>query len=301
MIQPRERTENVYKQEGKSLVAKVPHYNGDYLPESIATAAALLGGIEKSIKPGDKVVLKPNFNCRYALPLSTDLAFLSAIIEVLQDHGAKITVAESSGKADGPTENVVRDLNILPVLKRYDVPFVDFEKDEWLEMEVPGEYWKKFRVPRTIYEADKRVYAANMRCHNSARFSASMKLSVGWLDSDDRGYLHEDKALTEYKVGELNLGWQPNLVFIDGRRSTNTQYGRGKYIYPNLVLASGDMVAIDTEAVKILKSIPEKNLLNIPLEEMGQFAMAVKHGIGSMEYTLLEAEGHLETDQKSQF
>jgi uncharacterized protein (DUF362 family) len=301
MVQPRERTKNVYTKDGKPLVAKVPHFNGDSLPESVATAASLLGGVDKSIKSGDKVILKPNFNCRYAIPLSTDLAFLTAIIELLQDHGAKVTVAESSGKADGPTENVIRDIKLMPILKRYDVPFVNFETDEWLEMEVPGEYWKKFRVPRTIYDADKRVYAANMRCHSSARFSASQKLSVGWLDSEDRGYLHEDKPLTEFKVGELNLGWQPNLVFIDGRRSTNTKYGRGAYIYPNVVLASGDMVAIDSEAVKILQSLPEDNLLNIPLEQMGQFAMGIKHGLGSMDYILLEAEGHLETDQKSQF
>jgi uncharacterized protein (DUF362 family) len=301
MLKPRERTQNVYLKDNKSLVAKVPHYNGDYLPESVAMAADLLGGLDKTIASGDKVIIKPNFNCRFGMPLSTNLTFLTAVIELLQDHGAKVTVAESSGKADGPTENVIRDLNVLPILKRYQVPFVNFEKDEWLEMEVPGEYWKKIRVPRTIYEADKRVYLANMRCHSSARFSASLKLSVGWIDAEDRTYLHEDKLLTELKVAELNLGWQPNLVFIDGRRSTNTKYGRGKYIYPNLILASGDMVSIDTQAVKILQSFPEDNLLNVPLEKIGQLSMAVKHGLGTMTYTLLEAQGHLETEQKSQF
>jgi uncharacterized protein (DUF362 family) len=301
MVLPRERVKNVFMKDGSSLVAKIPHFNGDSLTESVAVAAELLGGIEKAIKSGDKVILKPNFNCRYAIPLSTSPDFLTAIIELLQDHGAKVTVGESSGKADGPTEKVIADLNLIPIFKRYNVPFVNFEKDEWLEMEVPGEYWKKFRVPRTIYETDKRVYAANMRCHNSARFSASLKLSVGWIDMVDRAYLHEEKTLTEYKVPELNLGWQPDLVFIDGRRCTNTKYGRGKYIYPNLILASGDMVAIDAEAVKVLQSYPEDNLINIPVNQMGQFIMAVKHNLGSLDYFLLQSEGHLETDQKSQF
>lgn len=301
MVSPRERTKNVFTQNGNSLVARVPHFNGDYLPASVASAVEFLGGLQLAIQSGDRVVLKPNFNCRFAMPLSTNLDFLAAILELLADQGAKVTVAESSGKADGPTESVIRDIKLMPLLKRYNVPFVDFEKDEWLELEVPGEYWKKFKVPRTIYEAEKRVYAANMRCHSSARFSASMKLSVGWINAEDRGYLHEDKPLTEYKVPELNLGWQPDLVFIDGRRSTNTKYGRGKYIYPNMILASGDMVAADAEAVKTLKSFPEDNLLNVTLEEMGQFAMAVKHGLGSLTYQVVEGEAHLETEQKSQF
>ncbi|MCF7947054.1 MAG: DUF362 domain-containing protein [Spirochaetia bacterium] len=301
MVKPRERTKNVYMQEGKPLVVKVPHFNGDYLPETVAQAAEMLGGVEKSIKPGDKVILKPNFNCRFAMPLSTHLTFLSSVIELLQDHGAKVTVAESSGKADGPTEEVVRDLKILPLLERYGVAFVDFEKDQWLEMEIPGKHFKKLRVPKSIYEADKRVYIANARGHNSARFSASQKLSVGWIDSEYRGFFHEERSLVEYKIPELNLGWQPDLVFIDARRTTISQSGRGAYIYPNVVLASGDMVAIDAEAMKIIKSFPADNLLDIPLEEMGQFAAATAYGLGSLDYTLLEAEGNLETLQKSRF
>lgn len=301
MVQPRERTQNVYIKDGKPLVAKVPHYNGDYLPETVAQAAEMLGGVAKSIKSGDRVILKPNFNCRYAMPLSTHLTFFSSVIELLQDHGAVVSVAESSGKADGPTCEVVKDLKIPPILKRYGVPFIDFEKEEWIDMEVPGKFFQKLRVPKSIYEADKRVYIANARCHNSARFTASMKLSVGWIDAEYREIFHADRSKVQYMIPELNLGWQPNLVFIDMRRTTNSQSGRGTYVYPNLVLASGDMVAIDAEAIKVLRQFPADNLLNVPFEEMGQFAAALEYGLGSLDYAVAEAEGNLETLQKSRF
>ena len=246
-------------------------------------------------------MLKPNFNCRYAMPLSTDLAFLTAIIELLQDHGAKVVVGESSGKADGPTEQVIRDLNLLPVLKRYDVPFVNFDTDQWIEMKIDGKYFQKLRVPRSIYEAEKRVYTSNIRCHSSARYSASLKLSVGWIDAEYRGYFHEEKPLVEAKIPELNLGWQPEMVFIDARRSTTSQYGRGKYVYPNAVLASGDMLAADAEAVSILKGYPDNNFLGIPLKEMGQLAKGMEYGLGSIDYVPRSAPGNLETEQKSVF
>jgi len=279
-------------------VAKVPHLNGDYLQFSIQTALELLGGLDQAIGPGDRVMIKPNFNCSYALPLSTDLGFLAAAIEILEDAGAKVTVGEMSGRADWSTEKVIANLKVMPVLHRYGVRFINFQYDEWIPLEVEGRYWKSFRVPRTIYEADKRVYLANMRCHSTGRFSASLKLSVGWIDLDDRDYLHEDRETVEAKVAELNLGWQPNLILMDGRRSTVTWHGRGEYVYPNMIMASGDMVAIDTEAVKILKQFPEENRLDVPLEEMGQLRVAQEHGLGSMDYVVVKAPAHTRTEQE---
>jgi uncharacterized protein (DUF362 family) len=295
---PRPRTINPYLQDGKPLVAKVPHFNGDYLQETLRTALGLLGGLEKTISAGDRVLLKPNFNCSFRHPLSTDLGMLAAVIEVLQDAGASVVVGEMSGRADWPTEKVVANLGVLPVLKRYGVPFINFQFDEWLPVEVAGKYWKEIRVPRSIYEAEKRVYLANMRCHSSARFSGSLKLSVGFISAEDREILHTDKNTTEAMVAENNLGWQPDLVIVDGRRSTVAWHGRGAYVYPNVVMASGDMVAVDTEAIKILKTFPEQNRIQVDLEKLDMLRVAQEHGLGSMDYALVEAPGHLRTEEE---
>jgi len=298
MLKPQPRTQNVFLSDSRPLVAKVPHCNGDYLPASVRTALQLLGGLEKAIGSGDRVMLKPNFNCSYALPLSTDLGFLAAAIEVLQDAGAKVRVGEMSGRSDWPTDKVVRNLEVLPVLRRYGVDLVNFEHDEWIPLQVQGRYWQSFRVPRSMYEADKRVYLANMRCHSTARFSASLKLGVGWIDLQDRDFLHSDPGAVEAKVAELHLGWQPELVLMDGRRSTVTWHGRGAYVYPNVIMASGDMVAIDTEAVKTLREYPEDNGLDVPLGEMAQLRIAREHRLGSVDYTVLEAPAHSHTEQE---
>ena len=298
MLTPKPRRENVFTLDGQPLVAKVPHFNGDYLPFSLAEAVQLLGGLDKAIRPGDRVLLKPNFNCSYALPLSTDLAFLAGVIELLQDAGARVIVGELSGRADWPTDKVVRNLKVMPVLQRYGVPFINFEYDQWLPMEIPGRFFKSIRVPCTIYEADKRVYLANMRCHSAGRFSGALKLGVGWIDLEQRDYLHEDTATVELKIPELHLGWQPDLVLMDGRRSTVGWHGRGEYVYPNVIMASGDMVAIDTQAVEILKTFPAENRLDIPTEEIGQLKAARELCLGSMKSTVLEASGHRATEQE---
>ncbi len=297
-VVPHVRIQNAFVEDGYPLVAKINHLNGDYLQESVQSALASLGGLGKAVRAGDHVMIKPNFNCQYAFPLSTDLGFLAAVIEVLLDAGAKVSVGELSGRVAWPTDKVVSDLGVLPVLARYHVPFINFELDEWVALDVPGHYWSSFRVPRSIYEVDKRVYLANIRGHSTARFSASLKLGVGWVSPEDREYLHEDAAQHELKIPELNLGWQPDVVLLDGRRSTATSHGKGEYVYPNVLMASGDMVAIDAEAVKILKRFPEDNRLNIPLEEMGQFKGALQHQLGSMDYKLVETPARTGTEQK---
>jgi len=130
----------------------------------------------------------------------------------------------------------VRNLKIIPVLERYGVKFVNFEHDEWVTVRVNGRYWSSYRVPRTILEAEKRVYLANIRCHSAVRFTASLKLSVGWIDLQDRDLLHAVHDETEMKIAELNLAWQPDLVLMDVRRSTVDWAGRGDYVYPNVVM-----------------------------------------------------------------
>lgn len=300
-LKPHPRTHNVLVRDGKPLVVKVPHLNGDYLPTSVDKALELLGGLEKVIRPGDGVMIKPNFNCSYAFPLSTDLGFLATVIEILQDAGARVSVGEMSGRADGPTEKVIANLQILPVLRRYGVKFINFEKDEWLSLKVEGQCWESFRVPRSIYEAEKRVYLANMRCHSSARFTASLKLSVGWIDLRDREFLHQERDMVEAKVAELNLGWQPNLILIDGRRSTVAWHGRGEYVYPNMILASGDMVAIDAEAVRMLKQYPADNKLDAPVEELGQLKAAQDLGLGVIDSIVVQAKANTHTEQEAIF
>lgn len=56
----RHRRPNPYHKEGKALVSFVVTSND--VKSDIRKAVALLGGLDKSIKPQDRILLKPNFN-----------------------------------------------------------------------------------------------------------------------------------------------------------------------------------------------------------------------------------------------
>ena len=120
-----------------------------------------------------------------------------------------------------------------------------------------------------------------MKTHNIARFSGALKLAVGLMHPGERRALHASHL--EQKIAEINLCWQPNLIVMDGRKSfVSGGPAKGKLVEPSLILASGDMVAIDAEAMQVLLGYRAKNKLTDPWQS-AQIITASKHGLGVAE------------------
>jgi uncharacterized protein (DUF362 family) len=84
----------------------------------------------------------------------------------------------------------------------------------------------------------------------------------------------------EQKVVEINLFRQPDLIILDGRKAfVSGGPERGELVEPGIIMASGDMVAIDVEALKVLKSYPAQNRLDGDPLESAQIATALKHSL----------------------
>ena len=118
-----------------------------------------------------------------------------------------------------------------------------------------------------------------MKHHCSARFTMSLKLTVGFIPLEERQLLHQDHV--EERCAELNLAVRPDLIIMDGRRAFITDGpASGKLVEPGFILASGDQVAIDVEGVRVLQSYRAKNLLTGPVWELPQIRTAAALGIG---------------------
>ena len=81
---------NVYKKDGKALVSKVKASHD--LKGSIKKAVDLIGGLEKTVSCGDKVIVKPNFNSDDPFPASSDPEFVKAAVSLLHKAGASQVV-----------------------------------------------------------------------------------------------------------------------------------------------------------------------------------------------------------------
>jgi len=144
-------------------------------------------------------------------------------------------------------------------------------------------------MPRSAYEADKMVYVPCLKTHGLAAFSGAIKLAVGFVAPGQRRSLHMGHL--QEKAAEVNLCWQPDLIIMDGRRAfVSGGPDKGQLVEPGLVLASGDLVAIDVEAVKVILGYGAANKLPANPWELPQIATALKHGLGAGEgkYAVVE-------------
>jgi uncharacterized protein (DUF362 family) len=101
-----------------------------------------------------------------------------------------------------------------------------------------------------------------MKTDNYLKFSLSLKLIEGILDIRKRQWLYSDESKLEIKIAELNRAVEPHLIIMDARKAFSSGGpSKGNTVIPNSVIASGDRITMDVEALKILLNFPDDNLL----------------------------------------
>ena len=281
-VEPKPRRGNPWLRNNQPVVARVKA-DGD-IRLAIGQAVALLGDLKQAIGRGDRVFMKPNFNSPDPFPASTDLAFLQIVIELILETGAKITIGESAGAVWRPTRKVFDQLGVTELGRRLGVELIAFDDkpDDWVQIKINGDYLSKVIMPRSAYEADKMVYLPCMKTHSLGAFSGAIKLAFGFVAPGQRRSFHLSHL--QEKLADVNICWQPDLIIMDGRKAfVSGGPDRGQLVEPGLVLASGDLVAIDIEAMKVLLDYRASNKIPANPWELTQIAAALKHGLGSGE------------------
>jgi len=263
----------------KELVSKV--LVGNDLKEAIKKSVNLIGGFIKFVSKGDKIVIKPNFNTNDVYPGSSDPEFVKCIIELLYEAGAKkVIVAESSCFHTNSRKMMS---HFIPVAEKAgaEVVIIDELKD-WKLVNVNGKYMKRFNVSKTYLDAKKTVWLPCMKTHRQARFTLSLKLPIGMIKGTDRMKMHV-LGLQE-RIADLNLAVPaPDLIIMDARKCfIRGGPEKGELREPNLIMASGDRIAIDVEAIKVIQEFPGNSLANKSPWDFTQIKKAVENNIGNV-------------------
>jgi len=244
-------TANSFVEGGKALVSSVKAASN--AKESVLRSVDLIGGFSKVVEKGDEILLKPNFNTGDASPGSSDPDFVKAVIELLYEYGASKVILGESSMFSLCTRKVLEETGMLQKAQEASAEVVPFDEGKWVRAHTGGKYLKTVSLPETALEARKLVYVCCMKTHRRAKFTMSLKLAVGFMKPNERMRLHARKL--EEKIADLNLVTHPNLIIIDGRKCfISGGPACGELREPNVVMASGDRVASDVEAVKVIKS-----------------------------------------------
>jgi uncharacterized protein (DUF362 family) len=222
-----------------------------------ATRAAvdLLGGMKQFVKPGDRVVIKPNMS--FPTPperaSTTHPEVVRELAVMCKEAGAERVLVldhtlsreelclERSGirKACNPiSKKMVFALSDDRFYKATDIP--------------EGKSMTSTDIMKEVLKSDVLIAAPVAKSHSATGISLSLKGMMGL--NYDRSVMHRKYDL-HTSIVDLCTILKADLTVIDGTRvlSTNGPGGPGKVLKGDTIIASKDMVAADAYAVSIFE------------------------------------------------
>lgn len=220
-----------------------------------------LGGIDKYVKPGQTVALKPNVVADHGMMggtwhggVVTDIRILKGLIELLLPIAGKVIVAEGSSinrSATGKMFEVYGYPSLID-LDPKKVSLVDLNTDDLVEKSVPmGKRMKSRMVPRTIEEADVVISLPVMKIHFAAGVSLAVKNLQGVMPPLEK-YMTHFFGLWQNLVN-IHHVVKPTLHIIDGivgQEDFGPVSGTPKTM--NLLIGGENPVAVDAVTMRVM-------------------------------------------------
>ena len=218
-----------------------------------ATRAAvdLLGGMKQFVKPGDRVVIKPNMS--FPTPperaSNTHPEVVRELAVMCKEAGAaRILVLDHTLSRE---ELCLKRSGIRKACNPISKKMVFALSDDRLykATEIPaGKSMPSTDIMKEVLKCDVLIAAPVAKSHSATGVSLSMKGMMGL--NYDRRVMHGKYDL-HTSIVDLCTILKADLTVIDGTRvlSTNGPQGPGKVLKRDTIIASRDMVAADAYAV----------------------------------------------------
>jgi uncharacterized protein (DUF362 family) len=278
------RAAKVYRKTEKVVVEKVPPTrSGEELKASLMHVIDSLGGMEKFVKKGQEVVIKPNVVADHGLRdgvyhggVVTDVGLVRALIEVLLPVAGKVTVAEGASINRAETDKLFAHYGYdrLAEIDPRRVSLVDLNTDKLVRKPVPNGKRMLFReIPLTLEQADVIINLPVMKTHFAALASLSVKNLQGALAPLEK-YMSHFFGLWQNLINIHHL-IKPKLVIVDAltaQENFGPVYGTPKTM--NLLIGGTNPVAVDATTMKIMGFDP---VLSPPV------MLAYMQGLGPIE------------------
>ncbi len=244
-------------------------------------AVEALGGMKRFVKPGSKVLIKPNMSFARSpeTGANTNPIVVREVARMCSEAGAsRISIVDN-------VLNNPADCMKMSKIPEYckDVPntHTNYVKSERLFREVNvdrGTQFKKMKVLSDALDADTLIAVPVGKSHGSSGVSMSMKGMMGLIY--DRISFHNRYDLHESIVDMVTV-LKPHLVVMDGTRilSTGGPGGPGEVIPLDLVIASTDMVAADAQMVALGKWYGKK----LEPRQVKHIRIAAERGLGRID------------------
>ena len=216
----------------------------------------LLGGVERFVRKGTKVLLKPNLLApgHPDKARTTHPAVVMAVAGLVRGAGGFVRVGDSPAVKAGRL--VARTNGLFEACRRNDIPLVDFDKSAERK-NIHGKRVKRFLIAEAVAEADLVINLPKIKTHSLTTFTCAVKNNFGCVVGLKKGQYHvRFDNVEDFSTMLLDLYQciRPGLTIVDGIVSMHGKGGpsNGDPLRTGLLLAGTDCVALDIYLCRVL-------------------------------------------------
>lgn len=235
--------------------------------DAIRESLNLIGGLEKIISPGNRVLLKPNVLAIRAPEdsVTTHPAVVSAMCELVSELGGIPVIGDGSGiirPGATSTSQAFKVSGIEDVASSCSVELINFETSGYVEVDVPNSrQFSRLHIAKAVLDADVIISLPKLKTHELTLYTGAVKNFFGTIPQKTRKQAHslENRARFGEAIVDIYSVVKPQLVVMDGVVGMEGNGpSRGTSVLTGVIMASYDCVALDIVASELIGIDPLK-------------------------------------------
>jgi uncharacterized protein (DUF362 family) len=274
---------------------KSTSYDIDQLMGQIEQLLEPLGGIGYFVKPGDRVLLKPNLltGSRPTKECVTRPEIVYCVAKLVQQAGGKPFLGD--GPAFGSARGVAKANGYLPICDELNIPIVEFKGKRYSTV---GENFNHLLLSKEVMEADVVINLPKVKSHVQLTMTLGVKNLFGCVPGKMKAWWHMEAGKDADRFGlmlvETARTIDPDLTILDGilgHEGNGPSAGEPKEL--GVLAASGNVFALDQAMLAILMVDPE----TVPTQRAAR-ALGLNFDLEAIDFVLTRPEALAINDWK---
>ncbi|PSF39070.1 thylakoid-associated protein [Aphanothece hegewaldii CCALA 016] len=229
-------------------------YDIPTLYSSLLSLLEPLGGITAFVKPGDRVLLKPNLltGSRPGKECITRPELVYCVAKLVTEAGGKPFLGDSP--AFGSAMGVAKANGYLSLMEELDIPIVEFHGKRY---ETVSNEFSHLRLSKEAIDADIVINLPKVKSHVQLTLTLGVKNLFGCVPGKMKAWWHMEAGKDANRFGEMLVetakAINPDLTIIDGiigHEGNGPSGGEPKFL--GILGASTDVFALDRAMIELL-------------------------------------------------
>jgi uncharacterized protein (DUF362 family)/Pyruvate/2-oxoacid:ferredoxin oxidoreductase delta subunit len=260
-------------------VQRIDTYDASRVLNSMRAVLEPLGGMRTFVRPGQRVLLKPNllFGAAPDKAMTTHPSVVRAAAILAQEAGGKVAIGDSPGV--GEFRRVAKACGLADIISSLGLETADFTATHVFE-QPENRVLKRIELAEAVAQADVIITLPKLKTHGQMDFTGALKNQYGLVVGTAKALYHYRFKSREWLAAlivDINRTAKPALAIMDGIVAMEGMGPSGGDPRPmNVVIAGTDLSAVDVLCCHLIGLDP----MSTPITRA---AHAQRYGATSME------------------